>query len=142
MCLSGVSMKTMLLIVVEKFASKPKSLWFFSRHKVKSLKDFLRPSFQIYWKFYRKFYWKFYWKFYRKFYWKFYTEENTTKNENSKIFGKIFSKIFSKISGKISGKISSKFGNWASKSPLKGFYLVFGKKSETFWFGSKFLNNY
>ena len=80
---------------------------FFSRHKVKSLKNFLRPSFQIYRKFYRKFYWNFYWKFC----WKFYTEKNTTKNENGKIFG----------------KISGKFGNWASKSPLRILPCVWKK---------------
>ena len=104
---------------------------FFSRHKVKSLKDFLRPTFQIYWKFYRKFYRK----LYRKFCWKFYTEENTTKNENGEIFGKISGKIFGKISGKIFGKISgkifskisSKFGNWASKSPLRILPCVWKK---------------
>ena len=55
MCLSGVSMKTILLIVVEKFSSKPKSLWFFSSHKVKSLKEFFRPVYKIYWKFYWNF---------------------------------------------------------------------------------------
>ena len=77
MCLSGVSIKTLLLIVIEEFASKAKS------------------RFQIY----RKFYWKFYRKFYRNLL-KFY--KNFTENFTVFIFGCVFLSV--KNSAKFSVK--------------------------------------
>ena len=119
LCLSGVNMKTILLIVVEIFAFKLKSFWFFPSHKVKSLKEFFRPVYKIY----RKFYLKCYWKFYHFHFWSCFLQ----------------CKIFVKFSVKYPVNIV----NWRKTFLfIKGFYLVSGKKLETFWVGSKFFNNY